>query len=137
MGNVQTSGSFIYPQGRAKIKSERSSRDKWRTGPLGFFTAFNPRDIMSVFITVQVRRWGSASCLESMKPYPTCKTQFSQIPSTLTSSLSCHSILSPGKSSRHLQHHLQHFGQLLQNEPEDAGTGTLIIAPPFNWFLPP
>ncbi|CAO2591812.1 hypothetical protein LEMLEM_LOCUS6490 [Lemmus lemmus] len=42
------------------------------------------------------------------------------------------------KNSQCLQHHLQHFGQLLTlNEPEDVGTGTLIMAPPFNWLLPP
>lgn len=98
MGNMQAPWSFIHPKGRAKIKSGSSSCDKWRTGPLGFFTAFKPRATMSVFITVQVRRWGSASCSESMNSYPAYKTQCSQIPSTLTSSLSCLSILLQRKS---------------------------------------
>lgn len=133
MGNMQTLWSFIHPKDRAKIKSGSSLHDEWRTGPLGFFKSFKPRDTISVFITIQARRWGYASCSEFINSYPAYKIQSSQIPSTLTSSLLCLSILSPEKSSWHLQH----LGQLLiWNEPEDAGTDTLIIAPPFHW-LPP
>lgn len=74
---------------------------------LGFFKSFKPKDTISVFITIQARRWGYASCSEFINSYPAYKTQPSQLPSTLTSSLLCLSILSPEKSSWHLQHHLQ------------------------------